>query len=162
MPKRRSLRPGAILPYIANQPPLLPRTQERVRQAILGLGRAGLLTGSSPYSDAVNPWARRRNQAAVIGSGRRAQSLDSEPLLSSRARSGRRLLSKPSLPNRLSRPVSLSYLMGLLSYSFPRRVQVCVRRQIRRQVMFAHRYAGRSGLGRGRRWRRTEESNYSC
>lgn len=125
-------------------PVALPRAQERVRQALLGLGRAGLLDAPSPYTGAVYPWVRRRPEPEVTRLRRHARRL------------------RPPSADRLSRPRSLSYYMGMLSYQFPRRVQVCVRRRIRRSVMFALDKAGRRGLGRGRRWRRTEESNYSC
>lgn len=41
----------------------------------------------------------------------------------------------------------------------PRRVLFCIRRKIRREVMFAIRKNGRNG---GRRYRRTQESQYAC
>lgn len=43
-----------------------------------------------------------------------------------------------------------------------RSVAVCVRRKLRREVLFARGVAGRSGVGVGKRWRRNVESSYRC
>lgn len=44
----------------------------------------------------------------------------------------------------------------------PRRVLFCLRRKVRKEVMFALKIAGRRGVGVGKRWRRTENSNWRC
>lgn len=55
-----------------------------------------------------------------------------------------------------------------LRFVSPRRVLVCVKRKIRREVLFAFAQAGFSGSGRGRwrglrrSYRRTAESRYGC
>lgn len=44
----------------------------------------------------------------------------------------------------------------------PRRVLFCLRRKVRKEIMFALNIAGRRGVGAGKRWRRTENSNWRC
>lgn len=43
-----------------------------------------------------------------------------------------------------------------------KRVQFCVSRKQRRQVLFAQRIAGKRGVGRGKRWRRSSTSSWRC
>lgn len=52
-------------------------------------------------------------------------------------------------------------LVGIPIWS-PRKISFCVRRHIRREVLFALGVSGGSGVGRGKRWKRTAESAYSC
>lgn len=42
------------------------------------------------------------------------------------------------------------------------RARHCLDRKTRREVLFALRIPGKSGIGRGKRWRRTAASHYSC
>lgn len=42
------------------------------------------------------------------------------------------------------------------------RARHCLDRKSRREVLFALRKAGKSGIGRNKRWRRTQASNYHC
>lgn len=42
------------------------------------------------------------------------------------------------------------------------RVHACLVRKARREVLFALGSSGRSGVGRGKHWRRTPESQFSC
>lgn len=44
----------------------------------------------------------------------------------------------------------------------PSRTWFCVRRKQRKQVLFAFKIAGRSGVGRGKRWFRNRNSHYGC
>lgn len=44
----------------------------------------------------------------------------------------------------------------------PSRVMFCVRRKQRKQVLFAFNIAGKSGVGRGKRWHRSYNSHYGC
>lgn len=77
---------------------------------------------------------------------------------------------KQKLSRRYGRDAKLTPYAALrqLQMMRPRRVLFCVRRAIRRGVLFALDLAGRPGSGPGRRrpdgrlYRRTEESNYSC
>lgn len=46
--------------------------------------------------------------------------------------------------------------------SVPRKMGFCVRRKQRKEVLFALSIAGRSGVGRGKRWRRNAQSSYRC
>lgn len=57
---------------------------------------------------------------------------------------------------------SPSFLSSKLRFEAPRRVLVCIRRQRRREVLFASQRAGKSGLGRFKRRRRSEFSDISC
>lgn len=116
-----------------NAPAALSRAQERVRQALLGMGIDSrsprvLMPSRAVYLQdrpAVKPYAPKARRTAN--------------------RSGRQYLSQ---------------LMQ--SINAPRNVQFCVRRKIRREVMFAKNVAGRRGVGRGKSWRRTNESRYHC
>ncbi len=49
-----------------------------------------------------------------------------------------------------------------LGFHAPWQVVVCVRRKRRRNVLFANRIAGRSGVGRGKQWRRNYYSQVRC
>lgn len=51
---------------------------------------------------------------------------------------------------------------GSLRIMAPRRVLFCLRRKVRKEVMFALRIAGKRGVGAGKRWRRTENSQWRC
>lgn len=51
---------------------------------------------------------------------------------------------------------------GQLRIFAPRRVLFCLRRKVRKEVLFALRIAGRRGVGAGKRWRRTAESSWRC
>lgn len=55
-------------------------------------------------------------------------------------------------------------LLDALRMAHPKRVLFCVKRKIRREVLFAFSRAGRKGSGPGRRgkYRRNESSQYSC
>lgn len=69
----------------------------------------------------------------------------------------RRLPAKPILLH-AKLTARVPYLSQLAMVS-PRRVLFCLRRKIRREVIFAIRKNGRNG---GRRYRRTQESQYAC
>lgn len=49
-----------------------------------------------------------------------------------------------------------------LSFSRPKRVLICQRRERRRRVAFAHGFAGRSGVGRGKPRHRDAFSDVGC
>lgn len=66
-----------------------------------------------------------------------------------------------SLPSRISRPSAYDVLR-YVRYANPSRVLMCVKRQVRRQVLFAIRKAGFSGSARKKHWRRTRDSFYGC
>lgn len=50
-------------------------------------------------------------------------------------------------------------LFNVLSVPFSKRARFCVKRKIRRQVIFAKKFSGRNG---GKAYRRTYESAYKC
>lgn len=52
--------------------------------------------------------------------------------------------------------------LRVLRIRSPKKVRFCFDRSVRRQVMFARGVAGRSGVGRGKRWSRTVNSQYRC
>lgn len=52
--------------------------------------------------------------------------------------------------------------LGALTIRVPERAAFCVRRKVRRQVMFALGVGGSRGMMRGKRFRRTQDSQYRC
>lgn len=69
----------------------------------------------------------------------------------------RRLPAKPVLLH--AKLTARSPYLSQLAMVSPRRVLFCIRRKIRREVMFA---IGKNGRNGGRRYRRTQESQYAC
>lgn len=61
-----------------------------------------------------------------------------------------------------SRLGALARLARGESIRIPSRVDFCVARKQRKQVLFAKGVAGGYGVGRGKRWRRTSNSFYRC
>lgn len=138
MAYKRTKRPGG-LPYDPNASVALPRAQERVLRIAQGLAPRELELDRQPFGP-VYPRARDR--------------LDLIP---------RRLHRSPRVarPARLRNSVVFQSLHKLQMRA-PSRVLFCLRRKQRKEVLFARGVAGRRGVGRGRRWRRTGDSAYSC
>lgn len=60
-----------------------------------------------------------------------------------------------------------THIPRILSWRLPLRerpgvVGFCVRRKVRKQVMFALNVAGKRGVGRGKSWHRNRNSSYRC
>lgn len=73
----------------------------------------------------------------------------------------------PPVPQKTARaltvsPSSSSSSWEKLRIEVPERVRFCVQRAQRKQVLFAARIAGTSGIGRGKAWRRTANSAWRC
>lgn len=123
------------------------RALPRHVQIILGV-RSSLALGSSRTpKGAVYPWAI---------SGRR-----SYPNTVDKSRSTFRTgLIFPSI----AKPARAKLMPSLvrLRAAMPARVKFCVMRKVRREVLFANRFAGSRGHLRGKRIRRTINSSYSC
>lgn len=66
------------------------------------------------------------------------------------------------LPNAAYQYAALMAPLNKLRVFAPRRVLFCLRRKVRKEVMFALNIAGKRGVGAGKRWRRTENSNWRC
>lgn len=49
-----------------------------------------------------------------------------------------------------------------VNFQNPRNVSICAKRSVRQQVMFAKKIAGKSGVGRNKKRRTNQWSNYSC
>lgn len=138
--RRRSKRPGESVVVDSNR--RLPRAHESVRRFLFeelqGSDRSvgGVLRGLAPLSVAQRDVGLKQ----WVGVNRRSPT--------------KRAFSKARYYNKL----------GALAIAAPSRVQFCVRRKVRREVLFAIRKVGRSGSspGRYRRYRRTGDSRYSC
>lgn len=73
----------------------------------------------------------------------------------------RRLSPRPAKPA-VSYHKSMVRGINSLFMRVPTRVSFCVRRKQRREVLFARNVAGRRGVGYGKHWRRTQDSQYTC
>lgn len=69
----------------------------------------------------------------------------------------RRFSAKPNLP--YAKLTARGPYLSKLLMSAPKRVLFCLRRKIRKEVIFATKRNGRNG---GRRYRRRQESQYAC
>lgn len=130
-------RAGELPRNNSNRLARLPRAHENVLRSILGLATQTPTRGAARPVRAVYPGARRELPKLAVSRAALTQS--------------------PAKPTRLKRPP-----LYQLNIQAPSRVKFCVRRKIRREVMFARNMAGRRGIGRGKTWRRSENSNYSC
>lgn len=133
-------RSGELI--VENSSRRLPRAQERVRQALLG----------RPVEEALHLFGRPSR--AVYPRVVRGLSVSHKALYrSNRAR-------RP-LPKR-AKHVDPFLGFNSLVIRVPTRVKFCLRRKFRREVLFARDVAGHRGIGRGKRWIRSENSNYRC
>lgn len=65
-------------------------------------------------------------------------------------------------PRRVVGPRRGPYFPPSVSIRAPSRADFCLRRAVRRQVLFAKKRAGYSGSAKKRSWRRTQNSYYRC
>ena len=80
-----------------------------------------------------------------------------------RAEDGRRELARRvRARRRVALTKSLHSLLNQIKVMRPSRMMFCVRRKIRREVMFALGVGGKRGVGRGKSWNRGVDSTYSC
>lgn len=129
----------------------LPRTQERVLQAMQG-----------PWSDygpdrAVYQGELGRARRRPVLTASVAKPQGGSATARARvyvARAVRVLARSPSRP--------IGSLLGQIAQRLPMTTRFCVQRKQRREVMFALDVAGRRGVGAGKRWKRRVESQYNC
>lgn len=135
----RMRRADGDISWFPSPPAGLSRTQERVRRLLQGLAPLELTHEIRQPRRAVYPVA-----------------IDRPGRIYSRSRvfSSRRLSSH-------AKPYFSRYMQSV-EVLRPRQVSFCQSRAARREVLFARNVAGRRGVGRGKPWRRTFESNYSC
>lgn len=125
----------------------LPLPQESVLQEFRWQRHQGPLWPLAASRSSVYPWGELLAAERPISAAARWSSIPS-----------RRWAKPPSTkpPLRL-----LSQWMRVLQIRAPSRVGFCVRRKVRKEVLFAKRVAGRRGLGR-RGVRFTQDSQYRC
>lgn len=65
-------------------------------------------------------------------------------------------------PAKPDRRQSVNFVGWRFQSRVPSRTWFCIRRNQRKQVLFALKIAGKRGIGRGKRWNRNHTSHYGC